>query len=404
MNFGGKIKMEQNTRLFRSIARLNLGGPGRHCLWLLDLDRLYQYQTKLVYGEVEINEEELPIPKELNEKTLKLQKLKRSLGTSDILTFFTILFQIFKFKPHIIHTHTSKAGFHGRLAGVLYNLICKLTFRKGAKIVHTFHGHTFRGYFGKLLGFIFLTIERIWCKYFTNKIIVISAKQFDEIHNTFKVGNKDQFQIVKLGIDTSRFSDLTPYNNQFRQELNIPKDVKMVALVSRIAPIKNHLMFIDVCKNYLATYDDKIRFIIVGGGSQEEEEKIQNHIKAHNLGSFVICTGNRIDLESIYASLDCVCLTSLNEGTPVSLIEAMSSKIPCISTNVGGVADVLGDNRGVLIENFDILKYTQELRTLLYDREVRQANINKAYEYVINNHSKEILLNNINSLYGNLLK
>lgn len=456
--------MNQNSEIFTSkikiarvVARLNVGGPARHCYWLFGLDLLEskKYYTNLFCGKVDSDEDELPAPSNYAEKqTIHIKGLKRKIGISDIIIFYQLVVQIFKFRPHIIHTHTSKAGFHGRLAGLLYNVFVQLRnliihhlFRRMSirplRVIHTFHGHTFHGYFYKWKGLLFLFIERILGYLLTDRIVVISEEQRKEICDKFRVAQKKKFKIIPLGIDVNRFNHekLEIHRGEFRKEVIpfIPADWKLVATISRIAPIKNHKMIIDVCVEYIKQFDEKICFIIIGGGAAVALDELKRYANKMDVSKHFVFTGNRLDLERIYAEIDCTALTSFNEGTPVCLLESMASKVPCIATKVGGIPDLLGlsnvinnvnnvnnvnivpivpttfedsefsklaldvYSRGILIENFSVKDYAKKLNCILYNDIIRNRLIENAYHYVKQNHSVESLIKNVDSLYQGIL-
>ncbi|MBF0312030.1 MAG: glycosyltransferase [Oligoflexia bacterium] len=389
-------------RILRIIARLNVGGPAKHCLWLLGLDK-DDFETKLLYGQVESNEDQIPLGP--SKQLAPLSRLRRTIGLGDLIVFLSILRHLFYYQPHIVHTHTSKAGVHGRLAAAIYNTTKHICFKPRAKVIHTFHGHTFHGYFPPWKERIFRNIERGLARIFSDKIVVISQKQFEEICGTYKIAAKSKFHIIPLGVDTDLFKEeiLASYRGEFREEFNIPSNWKIVALVSRVAPIKNHAMFINVCEQYLKNHDEKIVFAIIGGGEQQAIKHLKTLVAQRGLQQHVLFTGNRTDLARIYADIDCMALTSLNEGTPLSFLEGMSAKIPCISTHVGGVPDILED-RGITIQNFNVQMYTNAVHTILYDKSIREDIIHNAYNYVISNHSIKALQNNVKNLYFDLLK
>ncbi|MBF0300843.1 MAG: glycosyltransferase [Oligoflexia bacterium] len=424
-------------KVTRIIARLNVGGPAKHCIWLLGLDdccykygdnnshnsnntQTYSYNSQLLYGKVENYEDELSFNfanfdlQKLKSKIRLIRGLKRTIGISDIIVFSSILYNLFLFKPDIIHTHTSKAGLHGRIAAFVYNIVKKICGKKKSKVVHTFHGHTLHGYFSPWKEWIFRGIEKILGRFCTDRIVVISSQQYNEICLQYKIAPPQRFKIIPLGFDTNLFSEkiLSLHRGEFRKELGLPSSWKIVALVSRVALIKNHQLFINVCDQYLKKFDRNICFVIVGGGDFALIESLKRQIKEKQLNKHVLFCGNRSDLARVYADIDCMALTSLNEGTPLSLLEAFAAKIPCISTRVGGIPDIFGETennncednfkRGVSINNFDIDQYVDELNKLLSDQIYRGKIIDSAYKYVLKNHSIESLLNSINILYQEL--
>jgi len=388
-------------KVFRNIARLNYGGPGRHCLWLFELDKKYNYQTLLVHGNVEDNENELPIPEIYTEKTKRLKNLKRSIGLNDFFIFIRILSSIFKFKPDIVHTHTSKAGFHGRVAAGIYNLYRLILFKKKAIVFHTFHGHIFQNYFSGINLFIIKILERLLATFLTDVIVVISPGQFYDLTCKFKIIPSKKTRIVPIGIDERLFDNniLQAAKGSFRKEFNIGPEIKCVAIISRIAYIKNHKLFLNICKKYVTEHNDKVHFFIVGDGSDKEIDLLKSLTVRLLIEKFVTFTGIRSDLHRIYADIDVLAITSFNEGTPVSILEAMAAGVPCISTNVGGISDLLSENRGILVPDFSVDIFSNKLFELFYNVSLKENIIKNAFEYFQNTHSKDILLKNIDKLY-----
>ena len=278
-------------------------------------------------------------------KHIELDNLKRSISPRNDYKSILNIYQLLKTeKPSIVHTHMSKAALLGRVAVMFHNFFNE----NKIKTVHTFHGHTFHGYFSPLKEKLFLNIERFLAKFATDIIITISNQQQSEILDRFKVGKPEQHVQINLGIDTSFASQLdrTSLSNDF----NIPKGAKVFGIVGRIADIKNHELFIDSVKHFNKRYNyNNIYFVIIGDG----EELFVNTLKniAKDIEN-IIFAGNQTNPSYFYGALDYLVLTSKNEGTPVSILEAFAAEIPVISTAVGGVVDIIGNNeRGYLVDD-----------------------------------------------------
>jgi glycosyltransferase involved in cell wall biosynthesis len=406
------VLVEGKIKVIRIITRLNNGGPARHVIWLTSgLDR-NKFESILVSGVVESNEDDLTAEAmRYDISPVMIFLLKRSISPFyDIFTLVRILLLFFREKPDIIHTHTSKAGFLGRSAGFIYSFFHKCS------TIHTFHGHTFHSYFSTFKGGFFLLIEKILARLATDKIIVISKLQFDEIHKKFGIGCKDQYEIVPLGIDLSEITQ-DGGSNSFKEELQLQEFIT-IGIIGRIAPVKNHKMFIDITA--LLTRDlgeQRVKFIIIGGGAGEDMTMLRNYAKEQGVEDRVIFTGNRYDTSTFYLGLDIVALTSLNEGTPLSLIEAMAVGRPFVATDVGGVRDLtigyaqqleggmirIYDN-GILVNSGDTTSFAQALSILIKDEKLRLSMGKYGQEFVKQKHSKERLISDIEKIYLTLVR
>ncbi|HEV8590700.1 MAG TPA: glycosyltransferase [Pyrinomonadaceae bacterium] len=400
-------------KILRIIARLNVGGPARHVVWLTSALQDDEFQSKLIAGKVPQGEEDMAyIADAAGVSPIFIEEMSRELSLKDFVSLFKIYSQIRRQRPDIIHTHTAKAGTVGRIAALLYRWT---TFRK-LKVVHTFHGHVFHSYYGKGKTRLFLLIEKFLARFVTDKIITISPQQFHEIHEEFGIGRREQFEIVPLGIDLEPFADSDGKREKFRNEIGVASDEVLVGFVGRLTEIKNIPMLLQGVAKYAETsYADnpKLTFIIVGDGHMRQTlEKEAASLKVNNLVTFL---GNRIDTNVVYAALDIIALTSLNEGTPLSLIEAMASERPVISTLVGGVRDLLGEigessdgfnihERGLSVESGEAGALAKGLIYLAENEKLRLRLARAGKIYVELNYSKDRLISDIKSLYRNLLK
>lgn len=400
-------------KIVRIIARLNVGGPARHVVWLTKNLQSATTKSVLLTGTVPDGEEDMSyFAYENGIEPFFIPEMSRELSPKDIISLWKVFRKLLIEKPDIIHTHTAKAGTIGRVAGFLYRL---LTFRR-VKIVHTYHGHVFHSYYGKLKTGLFLTIEKALAFLATDKIIVISRQQFEEIHQKFGVGKSSQFKIVRLGIDLAPFQSPLEKRHLLRKELGIDDETILVGIVGRLTEVKNHALFLQVAQLYKSkkSVDSAtLRFVIVGDGNLRQQlEK-----KAQDLGvdDIVIFTGNRNDTDNIYAGLDIVALTSLNEGTPLSLIEAMACEKAVISTEVGGVVDLLGEiqkkengflvcERGIRTPSNAVESFYNGLIFLANSENLPNELGSQGKRFVISEYSKERLVRDIEDLYSELSK
>lgn len=346
-------------KILRIINRFNLGGISYNVSYLskyLPND----YETLLIGGPEEEGEESsLYIPHSLGLKPLVIHELRRSIHPfADYFAYRKIKKIIQEFKPDIVHTHASKAGAIGRLAAV----------HSGVPIiVHTFHGHVFHGYFGKFKTAIFKRIERYLAKRST-AIVAISQIQKKELSEVHRICASDKIHVIPLGFDLKRFTENTDEKRKaFRLTYKLEEDEIAIGIIGRLAPIKNHYLFIDAIAHVLKNSDRKVRAFIIGDG--ETKADLMAYVESLNIpfslgteSKAVVCFTSWIkDVDVALLGLDLVCLSSKNEGTPVSLIEAQAASKFIVSTNVGGIKDILHPECGLLSEKEDTEAYLSNL-------------------------------------------
>ncbi|MBA2620282.1 MAG: glycosyltransferase [Acidobacteria bacterium] len=407
-------------KIVRIIARLNVGGPARHVVWLTSALQNEKFQTDLLTGTVPEGEEDMNwFARENGIAPVYIEEMSRELSIKDAVSLWKIYREIRRRKPDIIHTHTAKAGTVGRAAGFLYRWLAWTTLTgkpRRVKLIHTYHGHVFHSYYGNLKTKIFLLIEKTLARLATDKIVVITPQQFEEIHGTFKIGRASQFEIVPLGIDLKQFGEAegSEKREAFRAEIGAAPDEILVGFVGRLTEIKNVPMLLKVAELYAERKNQSspnLKFIIVGDGNLRAYlERESATLKLRNIVKFV---GNRNDADVFYAGLDVVALTSLNEGMPLSLIEAMANGRAVISTEVGGVADLLGAvqtrkenfkicERGISAASGDAEGFFGGLTYLANDARTRSEMGARGRDFARENYSKERLVNDIRKLYESL--
>jgi glycosyltransferase involved in cell wall biosynthesis len=259
-------------------------------------------------------------------------------------------------------------------------------------------------------------IERLLAKLVTDRLIVVSKQQSVEIGQKFRVGRPGQIKVIPLGLDLNVFADHTERRARFRHELCIPDDAILVGIVGRLTEIKNHQMFLRVVARLKAIdpacrRQGAVRFIVIGDGALRQS--LEKQKQELGLDADVIFVGSRTDPEYFYPALDVVALTSLNEGTPLTLIEAMANARPVVATSVGGVVDLLGEvvedgpyqvcKRGLSVPPGDDDAFVAALSRIIRDRSLRQELGERGLEFVEVNYSKERLFEDIKGLYAELL-
>jgi glycosyltransferase involved in cell wall biosynthesis len=411
-------------KIVRVIARLNVGGPAKHVVWLSKLPTP-NWESLLVAGTVPQGEDDMGyFATALGVTPVFVPEMSREISVNDALTVWK-LYQLFRReRPDIVHTHTAKAGTVGRVAGFFYRWLTPKALigrPRACRFVHTYHGHIFHSYYGPLKTRVFLLIERVLAKLSTDRIVVLSEQQRREINEEFGVGNSRQFSIIPLGIDLSVFADWKERGESFRAEFALGADDILVGIVGRLTEVKNHELFLRagaLFREKFAKSGSTVKFVIIGDGTLRK--MLEQQAQALGLTADVIFTGSRRDLENVYPALDIVALTSRNEGTPLTLIEAMANARPVISTAVGGVVDLLGGplvisgsgsdgtsfqvcERGISVSPDDADGFAAGLARLIDDPALRRETGARGLQFVTRQYSKERLFKDIEALYTELL-
>ena len=401
-------------KILRIIARLNVGGPARHVVWLTEGLQAYGCDTLLVAGVVPPGEDDMSyVAAASGVQPFTLPQMSREISIKDALTIWKLFRLMRSEQPDIVHTHTAKAGTVGRVAGMMYRALPT----RRCRFVHTYHGHVFHSYYGKFKTSLFLAIEKFLARFATDRIVVISEQQRREINEVFQVGRRNQFVVIPLGIDLSAYASWRGRRSHMRSELKLNDGDVLIGIVGRVTEIKNHRMFLEAAAILKRTFM-KARFVIIGDGNLRSDLEAQ--AKSLGLESDVLFPGTRNDPEDFYPALDIVALTSLNEGTPLTLIEAMANARPVVATSVGGVIDLLGAprsidevkeqapgyqicQRGVSVASGDAEGFAHGLARLIADPALRDELGQNGFEFVTRNYAKERLLSDMAALYRELI-
>lgn len=327
-------------RVLRIQSRICVGGPALNTILLSAyLDK--RYQTKLIGGALEPGEKSMAaFADEKGVHIEVIEEMGRSVKALDDLRALWKLIKLIRaYKPTVVHTHTAKAGAIGRLAAAL----CRVPLR-----VHTFHGHTFHGYFSPLVTRVFIWIERVLAM-LSHRIVVISNRQKEDICHVYKVAPERKTRIVPLGFELAKMVNGSP--GSFRASLGIGHQTRLVAILARLVPIKNHALLLEAIAHYrnraAQVSAEQIRFLIIGDGELREQlETLSRDLKIDDL---VLFTGWRSETPDIYADIDLNVLTSKNEGTPVTLIEGLACGVPVLATDVGGIRDFADERHGRIL-------------------------------------------------------
>lgn len=399
----GKIKV------IRIIARLNIGGPAIHTVLLTEGLNKSRFDSLLLCGSISEGEGDMSYyAAEKNVQPVLVPELQRELCVvKDTAAFLKILGVLFREQPDILHTHTAKAGTLGRAAGVVYNFFAFFNGRR-ARLVHTFHGSVFEGYFSRWKVRAFIAVERMLA-YFTSVVVTVSESNKKELV-LLRVCPAEKIKVVRLGFELKRFLDI-PFAGQ-------GSGVFRIGIVGRLVPIKNHRLFLEAAALAIKERPGmNMRFKIIGEGELRGE--LEKEAKAHGIAGLVEFLGWRKDLAEVYSGLDIVALTSLNEGTPVSVIEAMASARVVVATGVGGVPDLLGEvkaavpdrhlgfqvrERGILVPTGDRRSFADALLFMAEHGDLAKQIASAAREHAKQVFAKERLVRDMELLYETLLK
>jgi len=383
------------TRVLRIINRFNVGGPIYNVTYLTKY-LPESYETLLIGGCATQTEQDAQyILTDHGIQAHVLPSMSRSIRIfNDLKTFISLIKLIRSFKPDIVHTHASKAGALGRIAAKIMGV---------QVIVHTYHGHVFHGYFNPTITKLIVLTERVLGK-ITTKIITISSAQQQDIVTTFRIAPEKKTAIIPLGFDLTRFEKSAENRMELRKKMNLKAHQTAVAIVGRIAPIKNHRLFIDAAAKAYKKHPEEFMFYVVGDGELKQDLTTYINTTYPWLNSSVIFTSWIADMTTFYPAMDLVCLTSINEGTPVSLIEAQASGIPVLSTNVGGVKDVVNSNEtGIILNEHSAEELSNHLIELHLNSELRIKMSQNARNFVKERYTYHRLIADVDGLYKTLL-
>ena len=391
-------------KVLRIINRFNLGGPTYNVSYLTKY-MAPDYETLLVGGMNDKSEACSDyIVQKLGIHAIKISEMMRSInGYNDVVAYEKIKSIIKRYKPDIVHAHASKAGVLGRQAAISCGV---------PVIVHTFHGHIFNSYFNKYVTETFRKIEQHYAKR-TSAIVAISDIQKYELSEIYKIAPPEKFRVIPLGFDLNRFQENKAMKRDaFRKQYDIADDEIAVSIVGRLVPVKNHRMFIDSIRKVKSLTNKKVRGIIVGDG--DLRDGLLEYASLHGLtsstpehkvpNSDLIFTSWIKDADYVFAGSEISALTSLNEGTPVSIIESQAANVPVVSTIVGGIRDVVVEGKTALLsptQNVDA--FSENLLMLVENDEMRKQMSEDGWIFVRDKFHYTRLVNDMKNLYDELL-
>lgn len=390
------MQSDADVPVLRLIARLNVGGPAIQVVNLTKRLEAHGYRTVLLRGKEGPQEGSMDhLAEQLGVQPVHVAGLQRELGLHDIRALLDVMRWMRRVRPRILHTHTAKAGAIGRLAVLLSPR------HRPDVIVHTFHGHVFKGEFSPRKSRVFARIERLLARG-TTRVVAVSAEVREDLIE-LGVAEPDRIEVVRLGFDLSPFAGRDDEREQIRaqtrERLGIPAGARVVTVIARVVKVKRIDRFIDMA-NRLKDLDD-VYFLVAGDGDRRAE--LEASPAAAALRDRLVWAGFERDIPAVCFASDVVVLTSDNEGTPVCLIEAQAAGLPVVTTDVGGVATVVDDGATGAIVAEDDVELADAVRTYLEDADLAAASGRRAREHVLARFGVERLVSDIADLYRRLL-
>lgn len=393
-------------RILRIANRFNLGGP-TYNVGYLTKHLAPEFETLLVGGQHDETEEgSHHILENMGITPVIIEEMKREVSPGiDLEAYRKVKRLIADFKPDIVHTHASKAGAIGRQAAADM---------KVPVVVHTFHGHYFHGYFNRYKTAFYKAVERNLARK-SHAIVAISESQKHEIGTVYGICPPEKIAVIPLGFDLTRFRDgREEKRRQFRQEFQLSDDDVAVGLIGRLVPIKNHELYLQALTKTLEKARPRLVPFIVGDGELHDQvlgraielgwNVLEGPQRSHEPRTLYF-TSWRKDIDVVMAGLDINVLTSHNEGTPVSLIEAQASGTPVLATDVGGVREVVRNGiTGIVVPAGDVLALTEKMTRLVNDHGARQRMSGLGWDVVGQAYHYTRLVNDMADLYHRLLK
>ena len=380
-------------RVLRVIARLNVGGPALHVTYLARGLAERGYQTTLVAGDVARGEASMAfVAERAGVEIVSLPGLSRELAPiHDALSAWRLARIIRAVRPDIVHTHTAKAGAVGRVAALLAG--------RRPVVVHTFHGHVLRGYFGRFGTLVFRAIETLLARV-TDRLVAVSPEVRDELVG-LGVAPASKFSVIRLGIELEPRVAFDGDPREVRRRLGVDPDRFVVGWFGRMTAVKRTDDLISMLASLRERGVDALLLLVGDGDDREGLEQ-----RAHDLGLARSCLflGYQEDVAAWYAVCDAVVLTSASEGTPVTIIEALAAGRPVVATRVGGVPDVVDEGEtGFLVDPGDTGALAERLARLAGDPALGTRMGEEGRVRVLERYAVERLVDDVDSLYAELL-
>jgi glycosyltransferase involved in cell wall biosynthesis len=315
-------------RILYIITTLQISGPSLQVILLASTMREAGYETVLLTGKTPVDNFQ-SLATHYDIEPMVISELWRSYNPIQHIKAFFALYRTIKHcAPDIVHTHTTTAGFLGRLAARLAGV---------PVIVHTLHVHPFYGQTTHFNTFIFMLAERL-ASIVSHNVITLSEKLRRELTDTYRIVPRPWLTVLPVGYDLEIFARTRRYSGVFRKAFKLPREAPLVGIVGRLMPVKNHALFLEAAASVKKAMPDA-HFVIVGDG--ELHQALQEQADQLGLSDCITFTGWMQEMTNVYSDLDVLVISSHSEGTPVPIIEALAAGCPVVATNVGGVSDLL---------------------------------------------------------------
>jgi glycosyltransferase involved in cell wall biosynthesis len=382
------------VRVLRVIDRLNVGGPALHVTYLTRGLAPRGYETTLVAGDIARGEESMAfVAEQAGIEIVDFPGLSRELSPlHDLLATIRLARLVRRVRPQILHPHKAKAGAVGRAAALLAG-------RRRPIVVHTFHGHVLRGYFGRAGSQLFRLIEAALARA-SNVLLAVSPQVRDELVR-LRVAPSEKFTVVRLGIELEPRVRSPEQRDEIRRRIGLGPERFVVGWFGRMTSVKRCEDLVDALAHLRERGVDATLLLVGDGVDRERVEE-----RAYELGVARSCffLGYQEDVARWYAACDAFALTSANEGTPVVVIEALAAGLPVVATRVGGVADVLSDGvDGFLVEAGDTRSLAARLEQLARDPELRARMGAAGRKRALRRYAVDRLVDDVDDLYRALL-
>ena len=374
------------VKVMRIIARMNVGGPAVQVSGLMREFDKELFSQELLTGFCSADEADYLEKVATDVKAIRIDGLGRSIKPrADLTALFAIVKEIRRFKPDVIHTHTAKAGVVGRIASILSG-------QKSIR-VHTFHGHLLHGYFGPVKTKLVVLVEK-FLALFTNQLLAVGKQVQDDLIEV-GIGDSNKFAVMPPGLQLAK----VPSKHDARIELDLDQNDIYCAFIGRITQIKRPDRFLDVVAKVNAD-GIKVKFIVAGAG--EQLQYCQDRVTNEDLP--VTFLGWREDIEVVLAAANFVILTSDNEGTPLSLIQAGMVGIPVVATNVGSTYEIVVNEKTGFLTDLSVDRLAKAVTKLAENRDLRAQMWAAGQEYTLARYGVERLVKDHQDLYLRLLK
>lgn len=376
---------KERIRVMRIIARMNVGGPAVQVSGLMRGFDSSKFDQRLITGYCASDESDYLETVATDVTATRINGLGRSISPrADLMAFVQVVREIRTFRPHIIHTHTAKAGVIGRVASLVSG-------RRSIR-VHTYHGHLLHGYFGKFKTLLVITIEKTLA-FFTTKLLAVGKKVMEDLLAA-GIGRREKFAVMPPGL---HLPDL-PGRENACTTLGLDPSLRYCSFIGRITKIKRPDRFLDVVAE-LQSRGCSLHFIVAGAG--ELLDYCKERSTKENLP--ITYLGWREDVETVLAASDLVLLTSDNEGTPLSLIQAGMASLPIVATNVGSISEIILDGETGFLTDLSATSLADCVMRLDASETLREKMGTRAHEYTIKRYGVERLVEDHQRLYEELL-